>query len=155
MLQGDAKLICELEVDTATVEKKIKNNHWYNRSPVYFLVNVIVKLLIEPAGLQFELWNANGDRIPARSRIARTNRDGPLASVGAGVADAPITIWWENIAELHGGSRQERVSPGLPLQRASNVPSEVGGGHAFELMGDVGLPQQSVSGGKMGLPAYR
>lgn len=159
MTQGDAKLICELEVDTTNVEKKIKNHHWYNRSPVYFLVNVIVKLLIEPAGLQFELWSANGDQIPARSRIARTDGNGaPLAGVGAGVggADSPITIWWESIAEkMQDGSGEERMSPGLRLQRGSNVPSEVGGDHAFEMMGDIGPPQQPARDAKLRPPSYR
>lgn len=158
MMQGDAKLICELEVDTTNVEKKIKNHHWYNRSPVYFLVNVIVKLLIEPAGLQFELWNANGDRIPARSRIARTEGDGPFAGAGVGTrgANSPITIWWESIPEkMHDGNEEEAMSTGLRLQRASNVPSEVGGDHAFEVMGDIGPPQQSAREGKLRPPSYR
>ncbi|KAJ0375939.1 hypothetical protein COL922a_014165 [Colletotrichum nupharicola] len=68
MIHPGAKLICELEVDTATVDKKPKNHRWYNRAPVYFMVTVIVKLVIEPAGLQFELWNAAGQRITSLSR---------------------------------------------------------------------------------------
>ncbi|KAL3488421.1 hypothetical protein BJX62DRAFT_179934 [Aspergillus germanicus] len=69
MIHPGAKLICELEVDTATVDKKPKNHRWYNRAPVYFMVTVIVKLVIEPAGLQFELWNAAGQRITSLSRV--------------------------------------------------------------------------------------
>ncbi|KAL4875397.1 hypothetical protein BJY04DRAFT_224064 [Aspergillus karnatakaensis] len=68
MTHPGAQLICSLEVDTAAVEKKPKNHRWYNRAPVYFLVTVIVKLVIEPAGLGFELWNAQGQRIMGNSR---------------------------------------------------------------------------------------
>ncbi|KAL5333307.1 hypothetical protein BJX70DRAFT_403701 [Aspergillus crustosus] len=73
MLQGHgggrgAQLICSLEVDTGAVEKRPKNHRWYNRAPVYFLVTVVVKLVIEPAGLGFELWNERGERIMGNSR---------------------------------------------------------------------------------------
>ncbi|KAL4794868.1 hypothetical protein BDV19DRAFT_389766 [Aspergillus venezuelensis] len=41
MRSPNAKLICEIEVDTAAFEKKPKCHRWYNRSPVYYMVRLL------------------------------------------------------------------------------------------------------------------
>ncbi|KAL4924601.1 porphobilinogen deaminase, dipyromethane cofactor binding domain-containing protein [Aspergillus undulatus] len=101
MISHDAKLICELEVDTSGVEKKPKNHHWYNRGPVYFLVTVVVRLVIEPAGLGFELWTTGGERIGVRSTTMPSPAIGPTGPIlpGGYIPPDPVTIHWENISE--------------------------------------------------------
>ncbi|KAL4785978.1 hypothetical protein BJX76DRAFT_366446 [Aspergillus varians] len=174
MRRGDAKLLCELEVDTASVEKKPKNHRWYHRAPVYFLVTVVVKLVIEPAGLQFELWDRGGGLIGARSTSASASTfgsgsgsasashmsmsmAGSVSSFGTGSASAspsgsPITIRWESIAEkmpddIDSGRRLSVPLQGLQRQR-DTVASEMGADFRFELPGDMGQQTQQTQKGR-------
>ncbi|KAJ5771837.1 hypothetical protein N7520_002366 [Penicillium odoratum] len=88
-----ARLICNIEVDMRSVEKKPKNQHWYNMQPTYFLANIIVKVIVGPMDLHFELWNKIGRKI-------QTTRQ------------SPITVKWvpmikekdDDVKELEGSS---------------------------------------------------
>ncbi|KAL2871627.1 Hsp70 family protein [Aspergillus lucknowensis] len=162
MTRGGAKLICELEVDTASVDKKPKNHRWYNRAPVYFMVTVIVKLVVEPAGLQFELWNAAGQRITALSRSsAGAPRRGSLSARSSVVSSSsgypgggttsrpgsgpPITIRWEAMAEkMQDESDSERRGPAFE-PRSPNRVSEMRNSTRIELPGDMG-PASNLQG---------
>ncbi|PWY96746.1 hypothetical protein BO94DRAFT_453098 [Aspergillus sclerotioniger CBS 115572] len=68
MSHTGAKLVCNLEVDMTSVDKQPRNIHWYNRGPVYLLATFMVKIVVSPTDLRFELWNKDGERIHSRSR---------------------------------------------------------------------------------------
>ena len=90
----DVTLICNIEVEMRSVEKKLVNKHWYNFRPAYFQANIIVKIIVGSAGLQFELWNKSGGRIQTRNQN-------------------PLTVNWlpmgkkDTIGELQGTDLQE------------------------------------------------
>ncbi|KKK14585.1 hypothetical protein ARAM_005798 [Aspergillus rambellii] len=94
MSQSGARLICELEVDMSNVDKKAKNHRWYHRHPVYFMATIIVKLIIEPVGLQFELWNRAGQKIRTQSQMQSVAQGHPERQ-----SQGPIRIHWESIPE--------------------------------------------------------
>ncbi|KAL4866710.1 hypothetical protein BDV12DRAFT_198929 [Aspergillus spectabilis] len=173
MLQPGAQLICSLEVDTGSVEKKPKNHRWYNRSPVYFMVTVIVKLVVGQAGLGFELWNAKGERILGNSNLTHSHTStgtgagtrtssysGSWSGSGSGSPGSdggPITVQWEAIAEKmqDEGDGVRRLSVPLSavqIQRDS-VVSEVEAGVRFELAGDMGV-QNNTQGRNTGKAQY-
>ncbi|KKK15548.1 hypothetical protein ARAM_004684 [Aspergillus rambellii] len=68
MSQPGAGLVCNLEVDMASVERKPKNHHWYNVNPAYLVANFDIKINVGVNDLQFELWNSNGTRISSQNR---------------------------------------------------------------------------------------
>ncbi|KAL3469292.1 hypothetical protein BJX99DRAFT_78386 [Aspergillus californicus] len=140
MTHPGAALICELSVDTSAVEKKPKNHRWYNRAPVYFLVTVIVKLVIEGGGLAFELCNAAGVRIGGHS----TNSHARMSVAGGGAGGGPITVQWESMAEkMQDEGAAQRLSVPLSAlsgQRDSTVLEMTGDENMrFELPGDMGV----------------
>lgn len=59
MAHDGAKSICTLSVYTDGVKKKLKNRHWYNSGPAYWILNFKVKVVVGPADLKFELWSEN------------------------------------------------------------------------------------------------
>ncbi|PGH23948.1 hypothetical protein AJ80_02010 [Polytolypa hystricis UAMH7299] len=59
MTHDGAKSVCILSVYTEGVEKKLKNRHWYNSDPAYWMVKFNVKVVVGPADLKFELWSEN------------------------------------------------------------------------------------------------
>ena len=41
---------------------KLKNRHMWQLSPKYYRVEFMVKVLVGPADLKFEIWSKDGDR---------------------------------------------------------------------------------------------
>ncbi|KAI9368234.1 hypothetical protein BJX61DRAFT_546732 [Aspergillus egyptiacus] len=154
MSQAGAKLICELEVDTSRIDKKPKNHRWYHRAPVYFLVTVVVKFVMEGGGLGFELWSAGAEKGGVRiGGFSATNANAYANShlMGARAPDEPIRIRWEAMAEkMQDEGRGMVYSPArlsVPLSSTlstvsgerESVVSEVRGDSVvrFELAGDM------------------
>ncbi|KAL4962439.1 Hsp70 family protein [Aspergillus stella-maris] len=153
MRSPDAKLICEIEVDTAAFEKKPKNHRWYNRGPVYFMVTVIVRLVVEQANLEFLVTTKDGTRVGGRS-AGGTSKASPNASISTlgmspdpgggfsskpelpGIAKDPVKFRWERTY------RKECRMMG----RHTVVP-EIGGDatERIELPGDTAQVQYSTS----------
>ncbi|KAK2883393.1 hypothetical protein FQN49_000033 [Arthroderma sp. PD_2] len=63
MSHGDVKTVCEIDIFMDGVDKKPKNHRWYNFKSPYWMTKVIVKVVLGPADLQFQLWNKDGRRI--------------------------------------------------------------------------------------------
>lgn len=63
MSHGGVRIICEIDIFMDGVDKKQKNYRWYHFKPTYWMAKILVKVVIGPADLQFQLWNKNGQRI--------------------------------------------------------------------------------------------
>ncbi|EFR02007.1 hypothetical protein MGYG_05010 [Nannizzia gypsea CBS 118893] len=63
MFHGGVRTICEVDIFMDAVDKKQKNHRWYNFKPAYWIIKVIVKVVVGPADLQFQLWTKDGRRI--------------------------------------------------------------------------------------------
>ncbi|KAL4948541.1 hypothetical protein BDW69DRAFT_203477 [Aspergillus filifer] len=161
MRSPDAKLVCEIEVDTAAFEKKPKNHRWYNRGPVYFMVTVVVSLLVEQAGLGFEVTTKDGTRVGGRHSVSSFGMSPgpafPSTPELAGMTKDPVKVRWENLSErmphnFSGNQPRRPVSLQVPsqaqaqeqVQRHTVVP-EIGGDgtERFELLGDTAQVQHS------------
>jgi len=72
--QNGAHSVCDLDISTDNVEKKLKNRHWYNRKPAFWRTVFDVKVVVGPADLSFQLWSRD-------KRIRATNHE-------------PISVKW-------------------------------------------------------------
>lgn len=81
MNKGGAQEVCRLDIPTGSVDKKLKNRHWYNFKPTYWRTRFDVKVVIGPADLKFQLWNKE-TRIRSREH-------------------EPIRVKWEPARELN------------------------------------------------------
>ncbi|KAJ5888612.1 hypothetical protein N7495_008653 [Penicillium taxi] len=63
MSRPGARLICNIRVDMSSVDRKPKNDHWYDFRPKYYVAHINLKVVVGPTDLGFELWNMNGGRI--------------------------------------------------------------------------------------------
>ncbi|KAH8429465.1 uncharacterized protein LDX57_007127 [Aspergillus melleus] len=68
MSHPGASLICNIEVDMTSVDRKPQNHRWYHRNPPHFLASFTIKMVIGPTDLEFELWNKSGGRIRSQNR---------------------------------------------------------------------------------------
>ncbi|TLD35794.1 hypothetical protein E2P81_ATG02097 [Venturia nashicola] len=53
------KILCEVKSDLSTVDEtkfKVKNRHWWNFKEKYMRVDYLIKVVVGPADLQFQLW---------------------------------------------------------------------------------------------------
>ncbi|KAK5796631.1 hypothetical protein VI817_005916 [Penicillium citrinum] len=72
--QNGAHSVCDLDISTDNVEKKLKNRHWYNRKPAFWRTVFDVKVVVGPADLSFQLWSKD-------KRVRATNHE-------------PISVKW-------------------------------------------------------------
>ncbi|KAJ5573622.1 uncharacterized protein N7459_008049 [Penicillium hispanicum] len=49
--------VCNLDIFTEGVDRKLKNRHWYNLKPAFWRANFDVNVVVGPADLKFELWS--------------------------------------------------------------------------------------------------
>ncbi|KAJ5930551.1 hypothetical protein N7466_006044 [Penicillium verhagenii] len=49
--------VCDLDISTEKVDKKLKNRHWYNTKPTFWRTVFDVKVVVGPADLSFQLWS--------------------------------------------------------------------------------------------------
>ncbi|KAI9037071.1 Hsp70 family protein [Aspergillus affinis] len=49
--------VCDLDISTEEVDKKLKNRHWYSIKPHFWRVAFEVKIVVGPADLSFQLWS--------------------------------------------------------------------------------------------------
>ncbi|THC99999.1 hypothetical protein EYZ11_000578 [Aspergillus tanneri] len=68
MAHSGATLICNIEVDMASVDRKPQNHRWYHRNPAHFLATFTIKMVVGPNDLEFELWNKSGGRIRSQNK---------------------------------------------------------------------------------------
>ncbi|PYI00603.1 hypothetical protein BO78DRAFT_329637 [Aspergillus sclerotiicarbonarius CBS 121057] len=54
--------VCNLNILTDNVDKKLKNRHWYSSRPAFWRTSFEVKVVVGPADLTFQLWS-KGERI--------------------------------------------------------------------------------------------
>lgn len=60
----DAQRVCDLDISTDSVDKKLKNRHWYSMNPKFWRATFEVRVVVGPADLSFQLWS-RGKRIQA------------------------------------------------------------------------------------------
>ncbi|PLB51203.1 actin-like ATPase domain-containing protein [Aspergillus steynii IBT 23096] len=95
MSHPGASLICNIEVDMTSVDRKSQNHRWYHRNQAHFLASFTIRMVVGPNDLEFELWNKSGGRIRSH------NRD-------------PITVKWNPPVEAEDGS----------IHRAQEMPGD-------------------------------
>ncbi|KAJ5769200.1 hypothetical protein N7520_003759 [Penicillium odoratum] len=49
--------VCDLDISTESVDKKLKNRHWYNTKPTFWRTTFDVRVVVGPADLSFQLWS--------------------------------------------------------------------------------------------------
>ncbi|KAJ5698126.1 hypothetical protein N7462_000131 [Penicillium macrosclerotiorum] len=49
--------VCDLDIVTEGVDRKLKNRHWYNTRPSFWRTKFDVKVVVGPADLSFQLWS--------------------------------------------------------------------------------------------------
>ena len=64
-----AKPVCAVEALLKDNDMKLKNRHWYNRKPRYYLANFDVRVLIGSANLKFEIVAKDGTRSTSHEEI--------------------------------------------------------------------------------------
>jgi hypothetical protein len=69
--QSGVDLVCSLEIATESVDKKLKNRHWYSRKPAFWRTKFDVKVVVGPADLSFQLWS--------KDRRIRSKKHDPIA----------------------------------------------------------------------------
>ncbi|OKP09724.1 hypothetical protein PENSUB_4995 [Penicillium subrubescens] len=52
-----AQRICDLDISTDSVDKKLKNRHWYSMKPAFWRSTFDVRVVVGPADLSFQLWS--------------------------------------------------------------------------------------------------
>ncbi|RAH50576.1 Hsp70 family protein [Aspergillus brunneoviolaceus CBS 621.78] len=57
--------VCNLDIFTDNVDKKLKNRHWYSSKPAFWRTSFEVKVVVGPADLTFQLWS-KGERIRSK-----------------------------------------------------------------------------------------
>lgn len=63
--------VCDLDISTQNVDKKLKNRHWFNMKPKFWRTTFDVKVVVGPADLSFQLWSKD-------QRIRSSNHE-PIA----------------------------------------------------------------------------
>lgn len=71
MSQRGVHLVCSLDIATHSVDKKLKNRHWYNMKPTFWRTTFDVRVVVGPADLSFQLWS--------KDRRIRSNKHEPIA----------------------------------------------------------------------------
>ncbi|KAJ5287537.1 hypothetical protein N7478_003223 [Penicillium angulare] len=56
-LPRSVQRVCNLNISTENVDKKLKNRHWYNMKPTFWRTTFDVKVVVGPADLSFQLWS--------------------------------------------------------------------------------------------------
>lgn len=49
--------VCDLNISTESVDKKLKNRHWYNTKPTFWRTTFDVRVVVGPADISFQLWS--------------------------------------------------------------------------------------------------
>ncbi|KAJ5655126.1 hypothetical protein N7490_002129 [Penicillium lividum] len=49
--------VCDLDISTENVDKKLKNRHWYSTKPTFWRTTFDVRVVVGPADLSFQLWS--------------------------------------------------------------------------------------------------
>lgn len=57
MCQNGVQRVCDLDISTENVSRKLKNRHWYNMGPSFWRTTFDVKVVVGPADLSFQLWS--------------------------------------------------------------------------------------------------
>ena len=57
MSENGVQRVCNLEVSTQCVDRKLKNRHWYSVKPNFWRIAFEVKVIVGPADLSFQLWS--------------------------------------------------------------------------------------------------
>ncbi|OJZ81557.1 hypothetical protein ASPFODRAFT_51951 [Aspergillus luchuensis CBS 106.47] len=57
--------VCNLDIATDNVDKKLKNRHWYSSKPAFWRTSFEVRVVVGPADLTFQLWS-RGERIRSK-----------------------------------------------------------------------------------------
>ncbi|PWY64726.1 hypothetical protein BO94DRAFT_505015 [Aspergillus sclerotioniger CBS 115572] len=57
--------VCNLDILTDNVDKKLKNRHWYSSRPAFWRTSFEVRVVVGPADLTFQLWS-KGERIRSK-----------------------------------------------------------------------------------------
>ncbi|KAL7657523.1 actin-like ATPase domain-containing protein [Aspergillus phoenicis ATCC 13157] len=57
--------VCNLDIATDNVDRKLKNRHWYSSKPAFWRTSFEVRVVVGPADLSFQLWS-RGERIRSK-----------------------------------------------------------------------------------------
>ncbi|KAJ5510948.1 hypothetical protein N7453_003051 [Penicillium expansum] len=57
MCQNGVQRVCDLDISTENVTRKLKNRHWYSMGPTFWRTTFDVKVVVGPADLSFQLWS--------------------------------------------------------------------------------------------------
>ncbi|KAK1142193.1 hypothetical protein N8T08_008119 [Aspergillus melleus] len=57
MRERGVQKVCDLNVSTEEVDKKLKNRHWYSIKPHFWRIAFEVEIVVGPADLSFQLWS--------------------------------------------------------------------------------------------------
>ncbi|KAN0119207.1 hypothetical protein V8E51_001415 [Hyaloscypha variabilis] len=71
VMNSSCSKICDITSDLSSVPLsmfKLKNRHWWNTRPKYHRIQYMIKVVLGPADLRFELWH-NGQKISAGTPI--------------------------------------------------------------------------------------
>lgn len=71
MSQGGVQRVCNLDISTENVDRKLKNRHWYNMKPTFWRTTFDVKVVVGPADLSFQLWS--------KDKRIQSNKHEPIA----------------------------------------------------------------------------
>ncbi|KAL2847805.1 hypothetical protein BJY01DRAFT_234186 [Aspergillus pseudoustus] len=55
--RAGAQHVCSLDINTDSVERKLKNKHWYSMRPKYWRATFDVRVVVGAADLTFQLWS--------------------------------------------------------------------------------------------------
>ncbi|KAJ5189910.1 hypothetical protein N7472_008924 [Penicillium cf. griseofulvum] len=55
--QNGVQRVCDLDISTENVTRKLKNRHWYSMGPSFWRTTFDVKVVVGPADLSFQLWS--------------------------------------------------------------------------------------------------
>lgn len=66
-----AQRVCDLNIFTDGVDKKLKNRHWYSMKPTFWRMTFDVRVVVGPADLSFQLWS--------RDKRIQTSNHEPIA----------------------------------------------------------------------------
>ncbi|PLB53308.1 hypothetical protein P170DRAFT_454418 [Aspergillus steynii IBT 23096] len=71
MSENGVQRVCNINVSTIEVDKKLKNRHWYSVKPHFWRIAFEVKVIVGPADLSFELWS--------KDKKVRSDKHEPIA----------------------------------------------------------------------------